>query len=82
MPDQYAYCGIFTDAWNNPPSGFNPDYRPYAERLSNETRETLEAEGAYKNFTLSERQNLNLWRDMYEQLRVPYEAAFLRSNKE
>jgi len=74
--EEYAYCGMFTNEWRNPPAPFNPDARPYADQLRSDTTAALEAEGAYKHFTLKERQDLNLWRDMYELLRPPYEKQF------
>jgi len=80
MPSQeYAYCGIFTDAWNNPPPPFNPDARPYADQLRQDTTAALEKEGAYKHFTLEERQGLDLWRKMYELLREPYEKEYQKN---
>ncbi len=57
----------------------NHENRPYATQLSNDTLQALEREGAYKHFTLAERQGLNLWAKMYELLKVPYEAKFQRS---
>lgn len=55
-------------------------FRPYADKLSNDTLQALEREGAYKHFTLEERQGLNLWRKMYELLKIPYEAKYLMDN--
>ncbi len=72
----YAHCGMFTEQWRNPPAAFNPDARPYAQRLCEETSKALEAEGAYENFTLAERQALNLWNKMYSLLRIPHEEKF------
>ncbi len=75
---EYADCGMFTEHWRNPYRGFNPDYRPYADKLRQDTTVALETEGAYKYFTLKERQALDLWRKMYELLRPPYEKEFQR----
>ncbi len=70
---------MFTEQWRNPPAAFNPDARPYAKDLREETTAALEAEGAYENFTLAERQALDLWPTMYELLRPPHEERFQRS---
>lgn len=78
MSQEYAGCGMFTYQWNNPPAPFNPDARPYADQLRKDTTAALEAEGAYKYFTLEERQALKLWRNMYELLRPPFEKEFQR----
>ena len=76
---QYAYCGMLTEQWRNPPKPFNPDARPYADQLRKDTTAALEAEGAYKYFTLKQRQALELWRNMYELLRPPFEKEFQRN---
>lgn len=78
MNNEYAECGMFTEHWRNPPPPFNPDARPYADQLRKDTTAAMEREGAYKYFTLEERQALELWRNMYELLRPPYEAQFQR----
>lgn len=80
---EYAECGLFTEHWRNPPAPFNPDYRPYAEKLFTETTKAMEAEGWYDNFTFEERRGMNaegvnLWRQMYELLKAPYEDQFLK----
>ena len=76
--EQYADCGLFTEQWRNPPAPFNPDARPYADQLRKDTTAVLETEGAYKYFTLKERQDLELWRNMYELLRPAFEKEFQR----
>ena len=57
----------FNYQWNNPPAPSNPDYKPYAKEVSREVVAELEAEGWYENYTLAERQEMNLYLKRYNE---------------
>ena len=59
--------------WNNPPAPFNPDYKPYAKKVSQQVVEELEKEGWYDNTTLKQRQDLNLYAIRYAKKMKEYE---------
>lgn len=69
---------IFDYAHKNPPAPFNPSYRPYADKLTTDVINSLEAEGFYDKYTLKERQGLDLFRKRWAELKVPYEAEYQR----
>ena len=71
---EIAPCGLFTYAHQHGPSGFNPSFKPYAKDIMNKTYQSLESEGVYKNMTLKERQEKNVFRKRYDQLMREYES--------
>jgi len=73
---EIAHCGLFTYAHQNVPSGFNPNFKPHARDILNETVKSLEAEGVYKNMTLKERQDKNVFRKRYNELMRKHEHGF------
>lgn len=73
--DYDCYLGPLDYHWKNVPHGFNPDFKPYAEAISKATTQSLIDEGVYEKYTLKERQDLNLWRNRYDELMERYETS-------
>lgn len=67
LKDYQKIGSLFNHQWNNPPEPTNPDYKPYAKEVSREVVAELEAEGWYENYTLAERQEMNLYLKLYNE---------------
>lgn len=58
----------FADLHNNPPTPFNPDFKPNAAKAMTIAVAQLEAEGWYARTTLAERQATTVLHDRYEKV--------------
>lgn len=68
MSDEYAYCGMFTNDWNNPPKPFNPLFDPLAKQRYGDVSKSMEEDGFYDNHTRAECKAE--WRLRYETLKA------------
>ncbi|URC15146.1 hypothetical protein GD1_22 [Paraglaciecola Antarctic GD virus 1] len=69
---------MFDYQHKNPPAPFNPDYRPYANDLTTDVINSLEAEGFYDKYTLAERKTMDNFKVRWAELKPPYELEYQR----
>lgn len=67
MKEEYAYCGLFTEQWRNPPAPFNPEYDPAAKGWYAQVTKSMEADGYYDTHTREECRVE--WRARYDHLK-------------
>jgi hypothetical protein len=63
----YAYCGLFTEQWRNPPKPFNPDFDPKAKDRYAQVTASMEADDYYSHHTRKE--CAKEWRTRYDALK-------------